>query len=335
MKKGYRLLGMVLAIMVAVGCFAACDGMGAKKEMSYVGLRVNPEIELVVDGEGKVAAVNAVNEDGEVLLCTVDLIGKKVEVAAELFTNAAIELGYIAVTAKDAAVYVLTTGADAEYLKELEGKVTQKINDVFDKVGVFGQALLESKAEYAELAAEWGVSLEEAIVIDRVLELYPEMTVDEVKALDFKGRMQLIRDDAKNHGLVEQLRDEYEEAVEAIQEKYGEFFALAEQLKALEIQLKDETLADDVRAALQQEYDTKKAQYDALKAQYDAEIEEAKLTIQAQVDTVKAELERGAQELKAQFEAQLKLHKEAFEKFKDQIMEQIKNWREQYGELLS
>ena len=64
------------------------------EDLTYVSLRINPEIELIADEDGNVVSANAVNEDGEVVLATVDLEGKSIEEAGAIFTETSNDLGY-------------------------------------------------------------------------------------------------------------------------------------------------------------------------------------------------------------------------------------------------
>ena len=139
MKKLCKLLSVLLCVVMACACFIGCntDATDAKaEELSYVSMRINPEIELVVDEEGIVVAVNAINEDGETVICQLELVGMTVEEAGEAFTAMATELGFIDLNAEQATVYILTEGENDEFVKEIEEKITEKINGFFDKKGV-------------------------------------------------------------------------------------------------------------------------------------------------------------------------------------------------------
>ena len=125
MKKN-KLLCMGLSILTLGGLLTGCDLLPSTpsssesvvqpnetKRVSYLKMRINPEIELVIDEEEKIVSVTAVNEDGEVVLCEINLVGLTVEEAVKLFTSAAIELGYIEIDTTDATVYILTDGNHA------------------------------------------------------------------------------------------------------------------------------------------------------------------------------------------------------------------------------
>ncbi|MBQ8374744.1 MAG: hypothetical protein IJX98_04095 [Clostridia bacterium] len=328
MKKIGKILSMALGVCLLGACLFGCDTTTASaEELSYISMRINPEIELVVDEEGKVIAANAINEDGETVLCELDLVGMTAEEAGEAFTATATELGFIDLESENATVYILAEGKNEGSVKALEEKLTEKINGYFDKKGIFGKASPEVLEEYEALAEEWGVSLKEARMIDRILELYPEMTVEEILALSFEERMDLIKNDSVKNGLTADLRGEYKAAVEELKEEYAQLFELGRELKELRIRLEDETLSEEELASLQAEYDSKKAEYDTLKAQYEEAIEQLKAESRDKVVEAKNEMKEKAQGRREEFAQKLQEHENEFRQRREEIEDRIKQWR--------
>ena len=330
MKKLFKSLGLILSFTFVFFTLAGCEQKTDEKEatgLSYVAMRINPEIELIVDEENTVVGVNAVNEDGDTVLAEVDLNGLDIEKAAEEFTSEALEMGFIDPDATDTTVYILVEGENEEAVSELEENLTEKVDKFFDKKGIFGKATREDLDQYEDLADEWGVSLFDAKIINRIIELYPEMTIDEILALDFKERIELIKDDIKNHGLPVKLRKDYKNDVDDIKEEYKELFELAKQLKKLSKDLENTELTEDELATIQAEYDSLKEQFDSLKAKYDAEIESIKEKHCKNVNDVKKELEQAAINLREEALENIKRHEEKFKENKENIEEQIKEWR--------
>ena len=329
MKKIYKILSVLLCLVLLLGTLSACNNSetASADELSYVSMRINPEIELVVDAENKVVAVNAINEDGETVLTEITLVGLTVEEAGEAFTAMATELGFLDVDATEAHVYILVDGEDQEQVKDIEEKVTKKINDFFDKKGIFGKVSPEELTELEALATEWNVSVKDAKMISRILELYPEMTVEEILELDIKERISLIKDDHKNNGLPAHLRDEYKVAVDALKEEYAELFDLAKELKELKIALKNPELTEEEVATLQAEYDAKKEQFDTLKQAFTSALEQLKTEKKEKLEEVKTEIKETAKSRRDEFANKIKEHDERFQLNKENIENQIKNWR--------
>jgi len=330
MKKIYKFISTVLCLALLCTYLIACkqDTTTANAdEYSYVSMRINPEIELVVDSEGKVVAVNAINEDGETVLTQLNLIGMTAEEAGEAFTSVATELGFIDVNTEEATVYILAEGKNDDFVKGLEEKLTKRINGFFDKKGIFGKVSPEELEEFEALATEWNVSVKDARMIDRILQLYPEMTVEEILALDFEERIKLIKDDMVKNNLPAHLREEYKEAVDAIKEEYAELFELAKELKKIEKELKNIDLTEEALTLIQEQYNTVKAEFEALKEQFDAAIEELKVEKREKAKDVKKEIEDQAQKRRDEFAGKLQEHEQKFQEQKEEIEKRIHEWR--------
>ena len=93
--------------------------------------------------DGKVVAANAVNEDGEVVLATVDLEGKSIEEAGAIFTETDNDLGYFTPDGEKDTVYIdvesTINGEDAE----LQEKLNKSIRDYFNNKGINGSSALD------------------------------------------------------------------------------------------------------------------------------------------------------------------------------------------------
>lgn len=328
MKKIFKKLSVLMgACLMGVGLYA-CDSTttASAEELSYIGMRINPEIELVVDADDEVVAVNAVNEDGETVLCEISLVGMSASEAAEAFTAAATELGFIDVNAEDNAVYIYVDGEKAEALKE---EISEKVNGYFDEKGIFGKALPEeAKAEIIAYAKELGVSVKDAKLVERILKLYPEMTEEEVLALTFEERLELIKEDCKKNGFTADVREEYKQAVDALKAEYEEMFALKAEMHELEKQLRDKGLTEDERVAIKTEYEALKAEYEALRTAYEEEIKALKETYGDKIEAAKEQFKEIARNKRAAFEEQLEEHKKKFEQRKEEIQEEVEKWRE-------
>lgn len=292
MKKTFKSLIRIVLVFILCLVLVGCGSSEAKVEkLSYVKMRINPEIELVLNEEGNVVAVNAVNEDGATVLAEINLIGLTVEEAGALFTSMAIELGFIDVDAENAIVYIFANSSSEEEEKEIEDKICDKIEKLFKDHGINGKVEKEDIENLKEIASEWQVSLKDAEIIKRVLELYPEMTNEEILELSFKEILELIKEDAKNNGIKPEHRHEYIEDVEELKEEYKELFEIKKQIKAIEKQLKDKTLSEEDKLALEAEL--KELKEEMLEEQRDflEELEERKNDKIKKVKGLEAEFE--------------------------------------------
>ena len=95
MKLTVKLISLAIVAVFSLSILAACNiaapggpaasatNPAALAGYAYVSMRINPEIELVTDENGEVVAANPINEDGEVVLCEVDMVGMSIDEAIE------------------------------------------------------------------------------------------------------------------------------------------------------------------------------------------------------------------------------------------------------------
>lgn len=331
MKKTFKLLSIVFILILTTALLVGCNSKkeeennnNSNQELSYVSLRINPEIELLVNENGMVVTVNAVNSDGETVLYNLTLEGLTIEEAAEAFTSMSVELGFIDVDTTNASVYILVDGESVEYVKSLEEKITNKINDFFTNVGIYGQAVKEELEEFNKLAEEWHISVRDAILVERVLYLYPEMTKEEVLSLSYEEKINLI----KSSSLPANLHSEYKQKVEAIKEKYEELFDLEEEIKEIEAKLqKTEELLETEIAVLQAELEVKKLQYEALLKAYELEIATVNTYLQEKVKLVEEEIKNIYNTRKQEYEQKFKEHEEEIKDKIEDIKDLIDKWQ--------
>ena len=270
------LCGLTLiSSLFVVGC---TSGTSASQE-TFVTLKINPEVGLVLGKDRLVKEVVELNEDAEIVLSDVDLTGKTIEDAAEEFSDAANAAGYIKDT-NDITVTVDVQG-DEESSKDIKEKVEKRVEKFFRNHGFFGKISEATLDEYLEQAKALNVSCGKMKLILKVLDLMPEKTLEEVKDLTTKELVELIHSALKEQNLGSKLNKEFKAEMDTLKEKYKEMFTLKETIKTLEAKLEDETLTEEEKTQITTELETARTSYktmfdafklevDALKAKYKA-----------------------------------------------------------------
>lgn len=295
-----KTMSLLLAAILGIGTLASCavdDGhvsqdpsgttaaitvesnegsmTAEQEELTYVSLRINPEIELIADGDGNVVSANAVNEDGEVVLATVDLEGKSIEEAGAIFTETAGDLGYFTPDGEMDTVYIdvesTIEGADTS----LEEKLNKSIRDYFHNKGINGKVAPETLDKYADKAAEWGISAGHVKLVMRVLDAHPELTDTEVLELDTKDLMKLLKGNKGEEKISAGLKDDYRAAIDTLKDEYARLFELRAEIEALEAQLEGE-LTDEEKSAIEAQIAEKEAELEPLADEYKAKAAELK-----------------------------------------------------------
>ena len=349
MKKLLKILSVVAIVAVVCACFVACIPSGANNNadndasdnvsnnvnkaeaLTYVSLRINPEIELVVDADGLVVAVNAINADGETVLVDLDLIGMSAGEAAEAFTAKATELGFVDLDTEGTIVYVMVDGEDQGLNQEIEEEITNNVNDYLGQNGIFGKVEKEDLEEYKTLAEEWGISLAEVKIIHRILQMYPEMTAEEVLNMPFGDVLKLVKEYKEEVGFPNKIQHEYKEAIKELKEEYFEMFELSKEIEKLTNDLSIETLTEEEIAFINAKLAELQAEYDEEYAEYQEEIEEIKAEFDKTVEEITAEIEKTANDLKDQFKDKWKEYEDHYHNNKDKIDQGIKDWRDNWG----
>lgn len=88
-------LCLVAVLLVGVFAFVGCEEKGEQKVMT---MALNPEIEVILDEEGRVVTVNALNEEGNLIVSSEEfenVQGKTAEQVAELFIQVSAENGFL------------------------------------------------------------------------------------------------------------------------------------------------------------------------------------------------------------------------------------------------
>ena len=271
--KFKKLICTLLTLSLGVFALASCTGGdGDGEELNYVSLRINPEIELLCDNSGEVVSVNAVNEDGEIVLESVDLMGMDIADASATFAEAVDDLGYINEDGSENTVFVGVEGADSSAIEE---KINKNIRSYFDNNGINGKVSKETLDKYADKAAEWGVSNGHVKLIMRALDANPDLTDADVIHLEVKDIMKLIKSGNENGGIAAGLKAEYRAAVEALKLEYVELFDLREEIDAYEEALAGE-LTDEERAAVEAALEALEEAEKPLAKAYKADLDELK-----------------------------------------------------------
>jgi hypothetical protein len=172
MNKKKFSLGVSLFALVGAMLVNGCT-TNEEKGKAYVTIETNPSVELVVDEDGFVVAVNGLNEDGKLLMASEDLTGLSIEKAAKKVVELTEKLGFTVQGTIDEESQEISISVSATKESVQEG-LTQTLQEEVNKV----VTELNLDAKVTEVQA---VTRENLEVI--VLEQFPHLTEEEVKAM--------------------------------------------------------------------------------------------------------------------------------------------------------
>ncbi len=221
-----KIISIMLAFALIFGCVAmlgSCKEEPPKepvKEKTVMNISMNPEVEFVLDEEGKVISVNAVNEEGNLIISAAAFVGQDADAAAELFISVSKDMGFI--VSGNAGVenndINISISGDAEKAAELYNGIKEHVDTYLNKENITAavkQAEAISREQLELLVAECAPYLEQA----------------EIKALEYSQLVEEIYASRKETAefYSQELKNAYYEA-KAFALEQAEFEALKSHL---------------------------------------------------------------------------------------------------------
>lgn len=267
--KTLKFVMSFLFIFAVIGILAGCQATTVSADDSYVTLDINPSIELIVTPKEKVIYANPLNEDAELLLLEIDVIGLYIDEATDLIIETAIAMGYIDIESDEVYVSVSTINMQAQIGEAIQNRVKEAVNEAFKNRAMMGKAVdKDFGKDYVEEANSYGVTpgfyrLAESAVTNS------DLTLEEALAMTQQELMELVQNARREKREVSQLlREEFFAARQLLFDEY------LPQIEALEQQIlestEDTTELEAQLEALQQELHDKVA---VLRDEFHAETE--------------------------------------------------------------
>lgn len=333
-----KALKWILSFTVIVGvvfALASCAAPVNAQDDTYVTIDINPSVELIVNKNEVVIYANALNEDAEVLLANLDLIGMPLDEAMDLIIQTAIELGYIDVDAEETFVSVSAISRDSEIGEQIKARVKEQINQAFRNRYMMGRA--EDKGFTPEFLAEaesYGVTPGFLFLAKEAVQVSDELLLEDALLLTVQ-ELQVILKDAKEamRDVAHALRDEFLADRDAL---YAIYFPQLETIRT-EIATKEAelvTLEDQLlvkQTELAGALEENKASIEAEIVTIETNIEtmnEALLTLTTQLETLRAEFHDAVATLRDAF------HEES-EALRSQIQEMVQNRRSSFEQKIN
>lgn len=231
MKKHLKLTSILLTVLMAIAVFplTACSGGGDPvSETKIMNVSLNPQVEFILDKDDKVVTVNALNEEGNLVISAeafANVEGMSAEKAAELFVKVSEESGFIiegSLGDNDLTISISGDEANATKLyNSVKGEITNYLDTLdidieVEKVQAYTEAQLE------QLVASVSLHLDQ----------------EEIQALDYQALIKELENSRKEtEGMYSQeLKNTYyavkavemqKAKLDAIKEKAGTIVSMA------------------------------------------------------------------------------------------------------------
>lgn len=190
MKKKLTVFLATLMSMVCMLPFVGCD-KPKSSEQTVMNLSLNPKVEFVLDSNDKVVSVNALNEEGNLVISAEVFVGKTAEEAAQLFVEVSKETGFIVsgnVNAGENELEISFSG-DKEAATDLYNSVKSKVGEYLtaENISVSIEQAAAITEEYLKtLVAECAPYLESAKIQEmKYNELVEELVESRQETTEF------------------------------------------------------------------------------------------------------------------------------------------------------
>ena len=210
MKKTVATLCAVLTCATGICMMGSCGDKTAEAEKTVMNVSLNPSVEFVLDGKNKVVSVNALNEEGNLVVSAENFIGKDMDVAVTLFVEVSKETGFLVsgnAQVANNAINVSFSG-DAEQATELYNKVSAKVGEYLSKEKI--TATVQQSAAITEEKLE-----------ALVTECAPYIEAAKVQAMEYAELVEVLYESRKETAEMysQELKNAYYEAKAFAMEK--------------------------------------------------------------------------------------------------------------------
>lgn len=151
--------------------------------VKYIGIDINPSIQLSINRLDRVIDAIPLNEEADVLLSDLDLANMTVNDATQTIIDSAKDVGYIDELAEDNAIVIGVSGSDEGTTTTLEEDIKDTVETYLDDNNISALVLTENKnTERKVLADGYGISYGKMLLIQKAVTLDP--TLDESTLAD-------------------------------------------------------------------------------------------------------------------------------------------------------
>lgn len=137
MKKTIFFLGIVLLISAGVYTTIRKFNKTEKVELTYVTIDINPSIQLALNELEEVVEVLPLNDDGDILLSDLNLVGLSLESATNTVMDTATEIGYIDEFGENNEVSINVYSENNEIKEVIGNKIRKKTQEFLNNKKIF------------------------------------------------------------------------------------------------------------------------------------------------------------------------------------------------------
>lgn len=196
-----------------------------QKNLSYINISINPDIVLAVNDDMVVEQVIPVNEDADILVYDLDLVGKSAYDATDILLDEALKTGYINEYSEENTVMVTATNENEDKRLKIQEKIINKVNKHLQDKKVYAVVVSNGVTDAVKASAEkYDISNGKMLLVSKAREVssYTEeelanMSVKEIQAVIkkyVKERYEDLKESKKD------LKEKWQNDKETLKETY-------------------------------------------------------------------------------------------------------------------
>ena len=307
-----KLIAIVVALLLVIAAVVVLIVLNNSKPTSVMSCSVNPEVQFVLDQNNKVMQVNYLNEDAEVIFKEVKFTGKSAEDAAKLFVQLSTEAGKIDVDTTGTRVNVNISCENPDDFKDLQTKITNKVNEYFDENGIIAGAVTSLTEGVSSAIQKLGVEAKELA----------ELTHEEIMAL-YQEKSDELKDVAVS------LQDDLTAFIETLKNGvYATLDTLETQIASYEAQLERAGIPESVKETVREQLNTVKEQFEEMNRKFQEEVDKKLAELKEASKEIFEQAKQALADLRESVKAELSAHKTYFEQNKAEVQAKIKEYRD-------
>jgi hypothetical protein len=164
---------------------------------SYVNVDINPSIEITTNIFDRIIKVEGLNEDGRKLVEAGAYVNKRIESGVELVLEAAVKEGYIRQESYNTVIFTVSS-RDEVKVDGIQKSLKDTVSQELEAAGAETEVLIEKvEPEKRAEAERQGVSPGKLNLINKLLEVNPEVEVGDLKEKTVKEIMESIKESRK------------------------------------------------------------------------------------------------------------------------------------------
>ena len=213
-KRNIAIISILTVLFVTVSLCLIIANLPKptnKSSKGYFIIDINPSIEICYDENGMVTDVNPLNEDAEILLCSLDFSEKHYTEALTSIVDSCIELGYISADRTDNAVMTTAVGEDGFKDEHMTDVVKKAVCDELSNRKILGVVITGVESpELKEEAEKFGIDAQKYSLIKKFIDAGGEILEEEYGKISIRELY---------NGIYEKEKEAKEKLINELKEK--------------------------------------------------------------------------------------------------------------------